>query len=479
MEGSRTRKDGLDDLREQFLSANQAHVFDFWDELDAEGRERLFAQASAFGPQLDELTAALESGLGAPCGGPEAVLQPIEAVLLPKNGGDPAALLSAKELGESILAAGRVAAFVVAGGQGTRLGFPGPKGSFPVGPITQRTLFEVQAQKIRGLARRFGRVVPWYVMTSDATHVETVELFEREAYFGIAPGDLQIFPQQMVPAFDFAGRMILERPDRIFESPNGHGGSLTALATSGALDDMRRGGIDTLFYYQVDNPLVKICDPVFIGLHHQARAELSCKVIRKRDPDEPVGVLAKLGNDVTVVEYTELKDEHRHARDASGRLVFWAGNAAIHAFSVDFATRISADAGRHLPFHISPKKIPSVDATGKTVAPDEPNGYKLERFVFDALPAAERVCIQEVSAAEDFSPIKNAGGADSPASARRDLVALYRRWLEPTGMSLPPEAQPIEIDHFVIDGPEDALAAGFASLADAGDAVRVGVEAKS
>lgn len=477
VEGSVTETPALEELRDQFRAVGQGHVFEFWDELGEASRKALLAQAAAFAPLLAELTAAVSrSREGAATDLP---LAPVDAVLLPENGGDRAQLEAAREAGESILRAGRVAAFVVAGGQGTRLGFPGPKGSFPIGPISGRTLFELQAQKIRGLARRYGRTVPWYVMTSDATHPETVAQFERERFFGIDPGDVRIFSQQMVPAFDFEGRMILERPDRIFESPNGHGGALTALESSGALDDMRERGIDTLFYYQVDNPLVKICDPVFLGLHHQAGADLSCKVIRKVDPDEKVGVLARLGEDVTVVEYTELRDEHRHARDAAGRFVFWAGNAAIHVFAVDFVGRMAAEADRHLPYHLSAKKIPSFDRSGKTMAPNEPNGYKLERFVFDALPAAARICIQEVSAAEDFSPIKNAEGADSPESARRDLVSQYRRWLEPTDLSLPPKDQLIEIDHSVIDGPEDALAAGLSCLEGAGGAVRVGAGAEA
>jgi UDP-N-acetylglucosamine/UDP-N-acetylgalactosamine diphosphorylase len=392
---------------------------------------------------------------------PTRKLEPAPVIELPEHGGDPQLRESARSRGEAMLAAGRVAAFVVAGGQGTRLGFDGPKGAYPVGPLSDRCLFEIFAQKIRGVIRRHGAKMPWYVMTSDATDAATRAIFAEHDCFGLDPDDVVIFSQGMVPAFDFDGRLVLEAPDRIFESPNGHGGALTALDSSGALADMERRGIDTISYFQVDNPLVRLADPVYLGLHEQADAEMSCKVLRKPDPDVKWGVLVLLDGQLAIVEYTELDDELRNARDADGRLVYWAGSPAIHLLCTDFAKRMAADADRWLPFHASAKKIPTVDADGRPVKPDAPNGHKLERFVFDALPAAERTCLVETRASEEFSPIKNAEGPESPSSARRDLVAEYRRWLSEAGIQPPPEDQRIEIDHSQIDGPEDAAASGL------------------
>jgi UDP-N-acetylglucosamine/UDP-N-acetylgalactosamine diphosphorylase len=224
---------------------------------------------------------------------------------------------------------------------------------------------------------------------------------------------------------------------------------------------MEDRGVDTISYFQVDNPLVQIGDPVYLGLHEAEEAEMSCKVLRKPDPDVKWGVLVSIDGRLAIIEYTELDDELRNARDERGELVYWAGSPAIHLLRTDFVQRIADDPDRWLPYHVSAKKVPTVDADGRAVQPDEPNGYKLERFVFDALPAARRTCLVETRTSEEFSPIKNAEGPESPSSARRDLVAEYRRWLSEAGIELPPEDQRIEIDHSQIDGPEDAAASGL------------------
>lgn len=465
----------VDDLRTSFGRQGQAHVFAHWDRLDDAGRQRLLGQLRRIEPWLDDLVRAYRAALPASAGEDprqRGKIEPADAIPLPENGGDPGRAKAARERGEALLSEGRIGLFLVAGGQGTRLGFPHPKGCFPVGPVTDRTLFEIQAQKIRGLARRTGRTLPWYIMTSDATDAETRQAFEEHGCFGLDPADVWIFQQDMVPAFDFEGRLILEAPDRIFESPNGHGGSLTALASSGALDDMAQRGIDTLFYYQVDNPLVKMADPVYLGFHAETGAEMSCKVVRKTDPMEKVGVVARVDGHAAVVEYTELADEERYARDPDGGLRFWAGSIAIHLLDTGFIRRVAADAYRLLPFHLSAKAIPFVDADGRPHAPDEPNGYKLERFVFDALREASQVCVVETTATEEFAPIKNAEGPDSAETCRRALTAQYRRWLSSGGIRVPDDVARLEIDHSLIDGPADVRSAGFKSLAEAGNAIR-------
>jgi UDP-N-acetylglucosamine/UDP-N-acetylgalactosamine diphosphorylase len=236
---------------------------------------------------------------------------------------------------------------------------------------------------------------------------------------------------------------------------------------------MARRGVDTLFYYQVDNPLVRIADPVFLGLHADSGAEVSCKVVRKLDPMEKVGVLARCDGHVAVVEYTELDDEHRFARGEDGDLLFWAGNIATHVFDTGFVRRVAADADRWLPFHVSEKAIPCVDDAGRPVTPTSPNGRKLERFVFDALPAARSVCAVEADRAREFSPVKNARGPDSPQTARRDLSAQYADWLASAGIPVP-AGTALEIDHSRIDSAQDARTAGLASPAEAGDVLRLG-----
>jgi len=460
----------LSELRERFAVFGQGHVFHFWDQLDSAARSRLVAQAARL--DLAALAAADQATRALSAPGTRR-LEPAPIERLPGRGGDARRAAAAAERGQEMLAAGRVAALVVAGGQGTRLGFDGPKGAFPLGPVTERTLFEQQAQKIRGLQRRYGRPLPWYIMTSDATDAQTRALFQRHSFFGLAEGDVSFFQQQMIPALDFGGHLMLDRPDHIFESPNGHGGSLIGLASSGALDDMERRGVSSIYYYQVDNSLGQIGDPVYLGFHSAAGAEMSCKVIAKRDPLEKMGVLARVDSHVGVVEYTELDDPHRYARAPDGELVYWAGNIAVHVIEVAFARRAAANADSILPYHASAKKIPTLDDSGHSVAPSAPNGRKLERFVFDALAAARQVMVLETRREDDYSPIKNATGGESPETARRDLTALYRRWLTDAGLSGVDTAATIEINHAMFDGADDLRASRIRRVAEAGDAIRI------
>jgi UDP-N-acetylglucosamine/UDP-N-acetylgalactosamine diphosphorylase len=457
-------------VRRHFGACGQGHVFRFWDRLAPSERERLLEQAETIG--LETLLRALEAARRSRNAAPPR-LEPVAVERIPEHGGDPARREQARRCGEELLAAGRVALLVVAGGQATRLGYEGPKGAFPIGPVTRRSLFEIQAQKLRRLRARYGRPLPWYVMTSDATDAATREHFARHGGFGLPVSDVVFFRQGMVPSFDFEGRLILCEPGRIMQNPDGHGGSLTALLRSGALADLERRGADLLFYYQVDNPLVRLADPVFLGFHALAGAEVSCKVVRKRDPLEKAGIVARVNGRIGVVEYTELDPAQRDARDASGELVFWAGNTAIHAFDTVFVRRVAADADRWLPFHASEKAIPTLDAAGRTVVPATPNGLKLERFVFDALPAARGVSLVETARADEFSPVKNASGSDSPEAARRDLVAQYARWLRAAGIE-PPAGLALEIDHARVDGPEDLRELAARDLADLNGILRTG-----
>ena len=450
----------IEKLRARFAAFGQDHVFRFWQSLGPEQRRSLAAQAEAI--DLGELRRTVEHTrrLAAP-GARKLEPGPIEA--LPRHGGDPNRRAAARERGEALLRDGRVGVLVVAGGQGTRLGFEGPKGLFPLGPVTGRSLFALQAQRLHAARRRFGVPIPWYVMTSPATDAATRAFFAAHDRFGLPAEDMFFLCQATAPALDFEGRLLLEAPDRIAESPNGHGGAFPALADSGALADLARRGITTLSYYQVDNPLVPLVDPVFLGLHALVGAEMSAKVVRKVDPMEKVGVVARVDGRIGVVEYTEIDDQHRHLRDGEGRLVYWAGSIAVHALDVAFAGRVAADAERLLPYHASAKKIPFVDDAGRRVEPREPNGHKLERFLFDALPAAERVALLEVDRTEEYAPVKNAEGTDSPASARAALDAQARRWLAGAGLTAPEDVW-IELDHARIDCEDDLRALGVHSL---------------
>ena len=456
----------LQNLRARFKELDQGHVFRFWDLLGEVEQEALLSQLKRIDlPALMTALAAMRAReASAPAG-----LSPAPIERMPLAGGNSSRWQAARQRGEQLLSEGRVAVVVVAGGQATRLGYPGPKGLFPIGPISERSLFELQAQKLRRLAARYGRPLPWYVMTSPSTDAPTRAFFKQRNGFGLDAADIFFFEQAMLPSFDFEGRLMLATPGSLSESPDGHGGCLTALLASGALDDMEARGVTTLFYYQVDNPLVRMADPAYLGFHAEASAEMSCKVVRKAEPAEKLGTVARIDDSLGVVEYTELDDADRFETDGDGELVYWAGSTAIQTA---FIRRVATEADRWLPFHASAKKIPTIDDEGRPVTPEAPNGHKLERFVFDALPAAERTAVVETARAVEFSPVKNAHGSDSPQTARRDLVTSFRTWLEESGIPVPPDVR-IEFDQSRVDGPDDVRALGIRDLSDAADWIRI------
>ncbi len=429
--------------RHDFEDAGQGQVFRFFDELPSAERDALTAEAASI--DLAEVARLFETLVRHPGGGNEAIaagLQPADLIPLPENGGDAERWREAFDVGEAALRAGRIAAFTVAGGQGTRLGFEGPKGTFPVTPIRKAPLFQVFAENIRAASLRYGKPMPWFIMTSTINHEATVDFFERHGHFGLDPARVHFFSQGLMPAVDGEGKILLAEKGRVALSPDGHGGSLRALVRSGAIDRMEADGVDTISYFQVDNPLVRCLDPAFIGFHLLADSEMSSKAVAKTDPGEKVGVFCRdaCGRDV-VIEYSDLPERLATERDPDGTLRFRAGSIAIHLFDRDFVRRLGsgADPEAALPFHRAHKKVPHVDDSGRVVEPDAPNAWKFEMFVFDALPFARNPIIIETPRAVDFSPVKNAEGADSPRTSRDDQLRQYARWARAAGI-------PVETD---------------------------------
>ncbi len=426
-------------LIESFNQAGQGHVFRFWNELTPAEQTQLAEQAREIDlAEIARLTDTLvRSSTGAAVDLTD--LEPAPYVLLPEHGGDAADWAEARKIGEEALRAGRVAAFVVAGGQGTRLGYDGPKGTFKVTPVLQKSLFQVFAEKILAAGRRYGKPLHWFIMTSHANHVATESFFVENNFFGLSREQVHFFRQGRMPAVDLDGKILLETKSSIAMSPDGHGGSLRALDRSGALELMRREGIDVLSYFQVDNPLVRVIDPTFVGFHVRAGAELSSKMIPKAYPEEKVGHFCVQRGKSLVVEYSDLPMERQREVDAAGRLRFIAGSVAIHVFSRGFIERM-AKGDEALPFHRADKKIPCVDADGNAVKPAKPNGVKFEMFVFDALPFARSSVTIEAPRGDDFSPVKNAEGVDSPQTCRDDQIRQWVRWLRAAGVEVASDA---------------------------------------
>lgn len=341
----------------------------------------------------------------------------------------PEAVACRKE-GLELLERGKVAAVMVAGGQGSRLGHDGPKGCVRATPLERKSLFRVFSEQVLALSRRTGRDIPWFIMTSRENDAPTRAFFESNGFFGLNASAVHFFVQGMLPSLSLDGKFLLSSEGGVFLNPDGHGGVFRALRISGCLDLMRDMGIEEIFTFQVDNPLVKVCDPLFIGLHHRRGAQISSKVVRKTSFDEKVGVIVKQGARTCLVEYSDMDDTLRYATAPDGTMLHWAGSIAVHVIDRVFAEHVASRDGA-LPYHRAVKTIRAMGPDASIVTVD---GVKFETFIFDALPLARTSVTLEVLRAEEFAPIKNATGNDSLESSRALQVARHVSWLTSAGV---------------------------------------------
>ncbi len=347
-----------------------------------------------------------------------------------------------KAKGEELITEGKVACFTVAGGQGSRLGYDGPKGCYPTSCVSGKSLFEMFAQNLYANQRKYSTTIPWYIMTSPLNHEQTIAFFEQHNHFGLDPKNIMFFQQGVMPSFDAAtGDLLLADPAHLATNPDGHGGAYKALHVSGALADMQSRGIEQLSYFQVDNPNAKIIDPIFIGLHAfspESSAEFSSKMVAKASWDEKVGVFCRVGDTLAVVEYSDLPTDLAKMTNEQDELMFNAGSIAIHTISVAFISQIATDPKYALPFHRAVKKVPHFDTTtGQHVEPSSPNAIKLEQFVFDAMSLADSSIILETDRVEEFAPVKNAEGNDSIITSKQLQSQRAANWLIANGVSVP------------------------------------------
>ena len=367
----------------------------------------------------------------------------------------------AKDLGEEMLRDGKVAAFVVAGGSGTRLGWGGPKGTFPASPIEEKPLFQIFAEAIIKAQNKYGCTIRWYVMTSPANDAATRKFFAQHNHFGLKPENVVFFAQGTMPSIGYDGKVLLDEPDSIALNADGHGGSLRALVKSGALDDMETRGIAHISYFQVDNPTVKIIDPLFLGLHALDGAQMSSKMVAKEYGKEKLGNFCLIDGKMTIVEYSDLPDELAEERLEDGSLRFRAGSPAIHVIEVAFVRELNEGGDLHLPYHRADKKVPHVDLEdGRMHEPTEPNAVKLEQFVFDALPLTRHSIVLQTTREEEMAFIKNAEGESSPATSKQLQSDRACRWLEAAGVNVPKKDDgsydcTVELSHLTAIAPED------------------------
>ncbi|MDE0960159.1 MAG: UTP--glucose-1-phosphate uridylyltransferase [Planctomycetota bacterium] len=426
--------------------AGQEHLFDDWDQLDSATRHSLLEDLHridlGFIQQLirDHLDAsASEAPIAAPT--------PPDWIPLsdPRHS-------AARQRGLEALQRGEVAVMMVAGGVGTRLGHPGPKGSFPILPISGGTLFQIFAESLLRLQKKVGRPIHWIIMTSPTNHSETVQYFKQHDYHGLTPSEVTIVPQEQLPVLDARRQKILRSgPGQVMFSPDGHGGSIRLLQKKSA--ELRQRGIQHIYTHQVDNPLARMADPELVGLHIEQDSRFTSKAVAKTDPDEKVGVFCNVGDHLRVIEYSELGKEDRHLTDADGSLSFRAGNIATHVIELDFIAPESTTGPLQLPFHVARKAVRHWHG-GDWHESTSPNSVRFETFIFDVLPMANRGLIVEADREQEFAPVKNGEGSDSPATSRAALQRIWASWLMQCGIPLELDAslhplRPIEISPLV------------------------------
>ena len=327
-------------------------------------------------------------------------------------------------IGEEIIKSGKYAVVTMAGGQGTRLGHTGPKGTFKLDVYGKgKYLFEILIENLKEANKKYDTVIPWYIMTSKENNKETTDFLEKNNYFGYDRDHVTIFMQSELPLVDTEGKLLISKELKIKEASDGNGGTYSSLRASGCLADMKEKGIKWVFIGGVDNCLVKMVDPVLMGVAIDKQVTVACKSVVKANPKEKVGVFCKRNGKPNVIEYTEITDEMAESTDENGELLYGESHILCNLFSVGAIERMGANP---LPYHVAYKKAKYIDKKGDLVEPESPNAYKFEAFLFDAFGEVDEMAVLRVKREEEFAPVKNAdsAGVDCPRTARE----LYKKF---------------------------------------------------
>ena len=327
-----------------------------------------------------------------------------------------------KNIGEEIIKQGKLAVVTMAGGQGTRLGHNGPKGTFDLGLPSHKSIFEILCDHLKQARETYNVDIPWYLMTSDENNQDTVDFFEKNNYFGYQKSAVKFFKQGKLPMLDTKGKILLEENGMIKQAADGHGGIFEAMRKNAIIHDMKEKGIEWVFIGGVDNVLAKMVDPVLTGLVVNDKNLMAGKSLVKAYPEEKVGVFCKKNGKPSVIEYTEISKELSEALDENNELLYGESHILCNQFNISILEEISEN---KLPYHVAFKKAKYLDENGNIVEPNEPNAYKFEAFIFDAFSLAEDMTILRVKREEEFAPVKNAAGVDSPETARELYKAFH------------------------------------------------------
>ena len=396
----------------------QEHLLNGYDKLDESKQKKLLNQIE----NIDfELINSLYQNSQKEVQIPETQITPIEYLDKEKLNGY---YKSFQETGEKAIRSGKLAAVTMAGGQGTRLGHNGPKGTFDIGLDSHKSLFELLSDSLKEQGKKYDVTIPWFIMTSEENNNDTVDFFAKHKFFGYEKDkNIFFFKQGELPMVDTEGKILIGEDGLIKEAADGHGGIYEALVKNGMTNKMRELGVEWIFIGGVDNCLVKMVDPVLMGIAIQKHVTAAGKSVVKANPGEKVGVFCKKNGRPSVVEYTEISKDMAEATDERGELIYGESHILCNLFNIDAVERMGRTP---LPYHTAFKKATYIDKNGNKVVPDGPNAYKFEAFLFDAFGELDDMAILRVKREEEFAPVKNATGTDSPETARELYKKFYK-----------------------------------------------------
>lgn len=395
---------------------NQEHLLKFYDKMSEEKQKNLLEQVESLNlEQIDNLFKNIKNQENKP-----AKIEPIEYIDKEKLTEEEKK--EYEKIGNDTLSSGKLAAVTMAGGQGTRLGHIGPKGTFDLGLKSHKTLFEIICDTLKKVQEQNGITIPWYIMTSEENNEETENFFNKNNYFGYPKDKIKFFKQGQYPMIDTNGKILLNEEGLVKQAADGHGGVYIAMQKNNIIEDMRKKGIKWVVIGGVDNVLVNMFDPIFIGMYIKQGYKSASKSVVKKYPEEKVGVFCKKDGRPSIIEYTELSEQMAHDRDENGELKYGESNIIVHIFEVDTIEKISKNL---LPYHPAFKKANYMNENGEVIIAKEPNAYKFEAFIFDAFEQLDNMSILRVNREEEFAPVKNSDekGVDCPKTARE----LYKK----------------------------------------------------
>ncbi len=410
-------ENNIESIKKTLKKYSQEHLLDEYEKLDEPKKKELLKQIE----KIDfELISHLYDNTKKDVEIPEAQISPIEYFDKEKLNGD---YKWYQETGEKAIKNGKLAAVTMAGGQGTRLGHSGPKGTYDIGLDSHKSLFELLCDSLKEAGKKYNVTIPWFIMTSKENNEETIEFFKKNKYFGYELNkNIFFFIQGELPMVDTEGKILIGEDGLIKEAADGHGGIYEALVKSGMTKKMRELGVEWIFIGGVDNCLVKMVDPILMGIAIQKNVTAAGKSVVKANPEEKVGVFCKKNGRPSVVEYTEIPKEMAEATTKNGELIYGESHILCNLFNINAVERMGS---KPLPYHTAFKKATYIDKNGNKIVPDGPNAYKFEAFLFDAFGELDDMAILRVKREEEFAPVKNAKGIDSPETARKLYKNFY------------------------------------------------------